>query len=61
MKKNPTACLSLTICPLLQRPMPTSLKCLRHIAAQYNGADYLYITSVNPARLSCGRESMRMF
>ncbi len=25
-------------------------KCLRHIAAQYNGADYLYITSVNPAR-----------
>lgn len=25
-------------------------KCLRHIAAQYNGADYLYITSVNPTR-----------
>ena len=29
---------------------PQASKCLRHIAAQYNGADYLYITSVNPAR-----------
>ena len=27
---------------------PQASKCLRHIAAQYNGADYLYITSVNP-------------
>ena len=29
---------------------PQASKCLRHIAAQYNGADYLYITSVNPTR-----------
>ena len=29
---------------------PLASKCLRHIAAQYNGADYLYITNVNPAR-----------
>ena len=30
---------------------PQASKCLRHIAAQYNGADYLYITSVNPAKM----------
>ena len=30
---------------------PQASKCLRHIAAQYNGA----------GTLSCGRESMRMF
>lgn len=29
---------------------PQASKCLRHIAAQNNGADYLYITNVNPAR-----------
>ena len=28
---------------------PQASKCLRHIAAQNNGADYLYITNVNPA------------
>ncbi len=43
------------VCPLqfarcFNDQCPQASKCLRHIAAQYNGADYLYITSVNPAR-----------
>ena len=41
------------VCPLqfcFNDQCPQASKCLRHIAAQYNGADYLYITSVNPTR-----------
>lgn len=29
---------------------PQATKCLRHIAAHYNGTDHLYITSLNPMR-----------
>lgn len=43
------------VCPLqfarcFNDQCPQASKCLRHIAAQNNGADYLYITNVNPAR-----------
>lgn len=34
----------------LNSQCPQASKCLRHLAAQHDSADYLYITIINPAR-----------